>query len=96
MLDEKTKEIDEILEVCYDYRDIIRDHGKEIIDLLTTGGLEPANDAIRNAMPTEVLARRIKARAVRHAELEAKKATGKEEALLFLNEFLTALLFKAL
>ena len=95
-MDKGTQEMFERFNLAYDYRDIIRDHGKEIIDLLTTGGLEPANDAIRNAMPTEVLARRIKARAVRHAELEAKKATGKEEALLFLNEFLTALLFKAL
>ena len=86
----------DIYDLYDDYRSIIRDHGKEIIDLLTTGGLEPANDAIRNAMPTEVIARRIKARAVRHAELEAKKQGSKAEALTFLNEFLTALLFKAL
>lgn len=86
----------DIYDLYDDYRSIIRDHGKEIIDLLTTGGLEPANDAIRNAMPTEVIARRIKARAVRHAELEAKKQDSKAEALTFLNEFLTALLFKAL
>lgn len=86
----------DIYDLYDDYRSIIRDHGKEIIDLLTTSGLEPANDAIRNAMPTEVIARRIKARAVRHAELEAKKQDSKAEALTFLNEFLTALLFKAL
>ena len=86
----------DIYDLYDDYRSIIRDHGKEIIDLLTTGGLEPANDAIRNAMPTEVIARRIKVRAVRHAELEAKKQDSKAEALTFLNEFLTALLFKAL
>ena len=86
----------DIYDLYDDYRSIIRDHGKEIIDLLTTGGLEPANDAIRNAMPTKVIARRIKARAVRHAELEAKKQDSKAEALTFLNEFLTALLFKAL
>lgn len=86
----------DIYDLYDDYRQIIRDHGKEIIDLLTTGGLEPANDAIRNAMPSEVLARRIKARAVRHAELEAKKQDTKAESMLFLNEFLTALLFKAL
>lgn len=86
----------DIYDLYDDYRQIIRDHGKQIIDLLTTGGLEPANDAIRNAMPSEVLARRIKARAVRHAELEAKKQDAKAESMLFLNEFLTALLFKAL
>ena len=90
------KDLRNKVDLVYDYGAIIREHGKEIIDLLTTGGLEPANDAIRNAMPTETLARRIKARAVRHAELETKKQDSKEDAMLFLNEFLTALLFKAL
>lgn len=85
-----------IKELFDDYKDVIRDHGKELIDLITVGELEPVNDQIRRLLPTNVLTRRLHARAERHKELQGRKDAQVIESRAFLNEFLTAMLYKVL